>query len=98
MRFIIGEVLCDAVFRKGTEFWVRLLFVVIGGVVYYIVMTVILWLKLNPNDLKLFTAILVAVFLAVPYLQGQRTSSFRLAGRQSAARRRALQAAEKEGK
>ena len=75
-----------------------LLFVVIGGVVYYIVMTVILWLKLNPNDLKLFTAILVAVFLAVPYLQGQRTSSFRLAGRQSAARRRALQAAEKEGK
>ena len=95
---IIGEVLCDAVFRKGTEFWMRLLFVVIGGVVYYIVMTVILWLKLNPNDLKLFTAILVAVFLAVPYLQGQRTSSFRLAGRQSAARRRALQAAEKEGK
>ena len=91
---IIGEVLCDAVFRKGTEFWVRLLFVLVGGVVYYVVMTLILWLKLNPNDLKLFTAILVAVFLAVPYLQGQRSSSFLLAGRQSAARRKAMQ---KEG-
>ena len=93
---IIGEVLCDAVFRKGTEFWVRLLFVLLGGVVYYIVMSVILWLKLNPDDLKLFTAVLVAVFLAVPYLQAQRVSSFHNAGRQSAALRRAAESG-KEG-
>ena len=93
---IIGEVLCDAVFRKGTEFWVRLLFVLLGGVVYYIVMSIILWLKLNTDDLKLFTAVLVAVFLAVPYLQAQRVSSFHNAGRQSAARRRAAESG-KEG-
>ena len=35
-----------------------------------------LWLKLNSNDLKLFTAVVVALFLAVPYLRGQQKSSF----------------------
>ena len=82
---IIGEVLCDAVFRKGCSFYTRLGFVALGGVVYYIVMVVILWLRLNSNDLKLFTAVLVAVFLAVPYLQGQRHSSFRAAAKHSVA-------------
>ena len=80
---IIGEVLCDAAFRKGWEFYVRLLFVVAGGIVYYIVMVIILWLKLDPNDLKLFTAIIVAAFLAVPHIQEGRKSSFKLAGRRS---------------
>ncbi len=44
--------------------------------VYYAVMVLILWLKLDPNDLKLFTALIVAIFLAVPYLREQRRSSF----------------------
>lgn len=73
---IIGEVLCDAFFRKGCNFSVRLSFVILGGIVYYLVMVLILWLKLDPNDLKLFTAVIVAVFLAVPYLKGQAKSSF----------------------
>ena len=79
---IIGEVLCDAFFRKGSSFWVRLSFVALGGVVYYIVMVIILWLRLNSNDLKLFTAVLVAIFLAVLVLQtplharAEGTSSF----------------------
>ena len=68
---IIGEVLCDVVFRKGSSFAVRLGFVVLGGVIYYLVMVVILWLRLDPNDLKLFTALIVAIFLAVPYLRAQ---------------------------
>ena len=80
---IIGEVLCDAIFRKGSQFYVRLSFVVLGGIVYYLVMVVILWLKLDPNDLKLFTAVIVAVFLAVPYIRSQSKSSFKLAGKQS---------------
>ena len=73
---IIGEVLCDTFFRKGCNFSVRLGFVVLGGIVYYLVMVLILWLKLDPNDLKLFTALIVAIFLAVPYLREQRRSSF----------------------
>ena len=78
---IIGEVLCDAVFRKGSNFAVRLGFVAFGGVVYYLVMVVILWMRLDPNDLKLFTALIVAIFLAAPYLRAQR--------REAAARKRA---------
>ncbi len=78
---IIGEVLCDAIFRKGCSFAVRLIFVALGGVLYYVAMTVILWLKLDPNDLKLLTAVIVAVFLAVPYLQKQSRSSFKRAGK-----------------
>ena len=80
---VIGEVLCDALFSKGCNFAIRLSFVVLGGILYYIIMTVILWLKLDPNDLKLFTAVIVALFLAVPYLQQQSKSSFSRAGRNS---------------
>ena len=83
---IIGEVLCDAVFRKGASFAVHLVFIVIGGVIYYVVVGAVLWLKLPSNDLKLFTAVVVAVFLAVPYLQAQAKSSFKLAGRKGAQR------------
>lgn len=73
---IIGEVFGDALFRKHMNFALRLIFVVLGGVIYYIVVGIVLWLKLNSNDLKLFTAIIVAIFLAVPYLQGKRKNSF----------------------
>lgn len=73
---VIGEILCDAIFSKGCNFAVRLSFVILGGIIYYAVMVVILWLKLDPNDLKLFTAIIVAIFLAVPQLKAQSKSSF----------------------
>ena len=73
---IIGEVLGRALLGKRLNFFGTLTFTVLGGVVYYIVMGVGLWLKLNPNDLKLIIAIIVALFLAVPYLSSQRKSSF----------------------
>lgn len=78
---IIGEVLGHALFGKRMNFIIRMLFVIIGGIVYYIVIGVVLWLRMPTNDLKLFTAIIVAVFLAVPYLRGQAKSSFRKAAR-----------------
>lgn len=80
---IIGEVFCDLFFRKGANFGIRMIFVIFGGVLYYIAMTVILWLKMDPNDLKLFTAIIVAIFLAVPYLKNQAKTSYARAGRQA---------------
>jgi len=73
---IIGEVFCNALFSKGCNFMIRLFFVIIGGVLYYIIIGVVLWLKMPTNDLKLFTAIIVAIFLAVPYLRDQHKSSF----------------------
>ena len=73
---IIGEVIGNALLRKYINFFVTLCFVVIGGVLYYLVIVIVLWLKLNSNDLKLFTAVVVALFLAIPYLRGQSISSF----------------------
>ena len=77
---VIGEVLHGALFKKNSNYAIRLAFIIIGGILYYFVMTVILWLKLDANDLKLFTAIIVAIFLAVPYLQEKARSSFARSG------------------
>ena len=73
---IIGEVIGNALLKRYINFYFTLTFVVIGGVIYYLVIIIVLWLKLNSNDLKLFTAIIVAFFLALPYLREQRISSF----------------------
>lgn len=82
---IIGEVLGDAILGKRMDFKGRLIFVVIGGIIYYIVIGIVLWLKMPSDDLKLFTAIIVAIFLAVPYLKGKSRSSFAKAGKRAAA-------------
>ena len=73
---IIGEVVGRALLGKHLNFYGTLSFTVVGGILYYAVVVIVLWLKLNSNDLKLFTAIIVAVFLSVPYLRGQSKSSF----------------------
>ena len=80
---IIGEVIGDALLGKHLNFAGKLSFVVIGGIIYYLVVIVVLWLKLNSNLLRLFTAIIVAVFLAVPNLQQYSKTSFRKAGKNS---------------
>lgn len=61
---IIGEVLLGKIFKN---FALKLVAVAIGGVVYYVVITLVLRLGFNANDLKLFTAIVVALFLGVPF-------------------------------
>ncbi len=70
---IISEVLFGRLF---VNFGLKLFAVSIGAIVYYIVLQIVLQLGLNTNDLKLFTAIIVAIFLAVPHLQAQAKSSF----------------------
>lgn len=78
---IIGEVIGDALLGKRMNFALRLSFIACGGVIYYIVVKIVLWLKLDTNYLKLLTAVIVALFLAVPYLQKQAKSSFKKAGK-----------------
>ena len=80
---IIGEVIGDALLGKHLNFAGKLSFVVVGGIIYYLVVVLVLWLKLNSNLLRLFTAIIVAVFLAVPNLQQHAKTSFRKAGKNS---------------
>ena len=73
---IIGEVIGRALLGKRLNFYGTLSFTVVGGIIYYLVVVIVLWLRLNSNDLKLFTAVVVALFLAVPYLREQSVSSF----------------------
>ncbi len=62
---IIGEVLLGRVFRN---FALKLLSVVIGSIIYYMVYQLVIGSKLlSGDDMKLVTALIVALFLAVPY-------------------------------
>ena len=63
---IIGEVLFSKIF---VNFALKLFSVVIGAILYYIVLQFILMMGLNTNDLKLFSALIVAIFLSVPYFK-----------------------------
>ena len=61
---IIGEVVFSKVFRN---FALKLLAVVLGGIIYYVVYQLVIWLGMSGDDMKLITAAIVAVFLAIPY-------------------------------
>ena len=65
---IIGEVLLSGVFHN---FALKLLSCVIGAIIYYAVITLVLRLGLETTDLKLLTALVVAVFLTIPYWKGR---------------------------
>ena len=69
---IIGEVIFGKIFKN---FALRLIGVALGGVIYYIVQTVVIQVGLNPNDLKLFSALFVAIFLGLPYWKSQMKPS-----------------------
>ena len=77
---IIGQVLRQSILGQKANFAVKLLFVVVGAVIYYLVITFVLWLGLPSENMKMFSAIVVAVFLAVPYLRAKAKSSFRKGG------------------
>ncbi|NLV47962.1 MAG: ABC transporter permease [Clostridiaceae bacterium] len=62
---IIGEVLFPQ-----TNFMLRLTGVIVGAVVYRIVIALVLKMGLRSTDMKLFTAILVALALYLPTLRG----------------------------
>ena len=79
---IIGDVICNALFSKKSSFFLTMLFVIIGGILYYIIIGIVLWLKMPTNNLKLFTAIIVAIFLAVPNFKSAMSgNSFRKAAK-----------------
>ena len=65
---IIGEVLLGKVFRN---FALKLLSAVIGSIIYYIVLQFVLRLGLESTDLKLLSAVVVALFLSIPYWKGK---------------------------
>ena len=65
---IIGSVLFGRIFHN---FALRLVGVVIGAILYFCVIALVLQLGLETTDMKLVSALIVALFLAVPYLTGK---------------------------
>lgn len=65
---IIGEALFGKIFHN---FGFRLLGVALGSIVYYFVLQIVIWLGIDTDLLKLLSAAVVAVFLAIPYWQGK---------------------------
>lgn len=61
---IIGEAIFGKIFKN---FALRLLGVALGSVIYYIVVQAVITMGLDANLLKLLSAVIVAVFLAIPY-------------------------------
>ena len=61
---IIGEVVFNRIFHN---FALKMVACVIGAIIYYIVIQVVLRLGLSTDDLKLLSALVVALFLAIPY-------------------------------
>jgi putative ABC transport system permease protein len=78
---IIGDVLFGKLFRS---FGLRLLGVALGAVIYYIVIAAVIRLGLTSTDLKLFSALIVAVFLAVPHFREKLQLGRRKGARENA--------------
>ena len=65
---IIGEALFGKIFKN---FALRLLSVAFGSIIYYIVIQTVITLGFDANLLKLLSAVIVAIFLAIPYWKRQ---------------------------
>ena len=63
---IIGEAVFSKIFKN---FALKLLSVVLGGVIYFVVLQMVIWFGVDTDLLKLIQALVVAVFLAVPHLK-----------------------------
>ena len=73
---IIGDVLFGKICAgKKLAFACTLFSVIAGAILYYLVLSIILWLKFPSDDLKLFSAIVVAIFLAIPYLKDKKKAT-----------------------
>ena len=59
---VIGEVL----FSRFKSFYMKLASAIVGCCTYFVIRAVVLWLGLDPNDMKLLSAIIVALALATP--------------------------------
>ena len=87
---IIGEALFGW-FAK-TNFALKLTTVLLGGIVYFIVYSTVIYMGLESNYLKLLSAVVVAIFLAIPYWKKQYFSGA------AHAEKKAQKAAEKKAK
>ena len=65
---IIGEAIFSRIFRN---FALKLLSVVVGSILYYLVLQIVIWMGIDTDLLKMLSALVVALFLAFPYWKGK---------------------------
>ncbi len=80
---IIGDVLGTVIFGKRFNFVARLAFTAIGGIIYFMVLQIVTIIGLPSQNNKLFSAVVVIIFLAVPYLRKSAKTSFGRAAKNS---------------
>lgn len=68
---VIGEV----IFLRPRNFASRLFSIIIGSIIYRMIIAVVLQMGLNTDDLKLFTAVVVAIALSIPTLKKNRVTA-----------------------
>lgn len=72
---IISEVLFGKLCAgKKFSFAYTLAALFVGAILYYVAYTFVLWLKMPSDYMKLFSAVVVAVFLAIPYMKEKHTT------------------------
>lgn len=72
---IISEVLFGKLCAgKKYSFAYTLAALFVGAILYYVAYTFVLWLKMPSDYMKLFSAVVVAVFLAIPYMKEKHTT------------------------
>ena len=81
---IIGDVIGSAIFGKRFNFVAKLSFTAIGAIIYFIVLQLVMLTKIPSSYNKLFSAVVVAIFLAVPYIRRSMKTSYRRAARRAA--------------
>lgn len=81
---IIGEVLGSTILGKRFNFVAKLSFTAAGAIIYYLVLQIVMLTGLPSTYNKLFSAVVVAVFLAVPYIRKSVKTSYGRAARNSA--------------
>lgn len=80
---IIGDVLGSAIMRGHFNFVARLAFTALGAIIYFVVLQLVMLIGLPSSFNKLFSAVIVAIFLAVPYIKDTARTSFRRAAKNS---------------
>lgn len=81
---IIGDVLGSAILGKHFNFVAKLSFTAIGGIIYFLVLSIVMLTGISSVFNKLFSAVVVAIFLAVPYINKAIKTSYSRAARNAA--------------
>lgn len=81
---IIGDVLGSAILKKHFNFIAKLSFTALGGIIYFMVLSIVMLTGISSVFNKLFSAVVVAIFLAVPYINKSIKTSYKRAARNAA--------------